>query len=96
MKTKDIKNEVVKQVIKTALQNKFAVTIANVKDSYVEKYGTAFRIKKGSMTGLDILIALAKYMKTTSNDLLSKNAENNTPGFFMLDNSLIVTDPETK
>lgn len=35
MKTKDIKNEVVKQVIKTALQNKIAVTIANVFDKSI-------------------------------------------------------------
>lgn len=99
MKTKDIKNEIVKQVIKTALQNKFKVTIAEVNGglSYVKNYGTPFRIKKGNMLGWDILFALAKHMKTTGPELLKGNTgENNTPGFFIFDKSIIVTDPETK
>lgn len=98
MKTQDIKNELVKQVVKAALQNKFKVTIANIRgENFVKAYGTPFRIKKGNMFGWDILFALAKHMKTTGPELLKGNTgENNTPGFFIFDKSIIVTDPETK
>lgn len=98
MKTQDVKNELVKQVVKAALQNKFKVTIANIRgENFVKAYGTPFRIKKGNMLGWDILFALAKHMKTTGPELLKGNTgENNTPGFFIFDKSIIVTDPETK
>ena len=93
MKTKEIKNEIVRKVIKTALQNKFVVTVANVKDTYIETYGTAFRIRKGKMLGWDILAVLAKYMNSSTKDLLGNQIESNNPHFFVLKDSLIVTDP---
>ena len=91
MKTKDIKNELVKKIVKTALQNKFAVTVANVKNA--ENGTTYFRIRKGSMLGWDIMAALAKYMGTNSKDLMGDTIDSSNPSFLIFNDSVIISDP---
>ena len=99
MKTNDIKNELVKTVVETAIKNGYRVTLAKISGdlSFVEKYGTPYRIRKSGTFGWDVLVDLSKKLKTTMQDLLKNNTgENNTPGFFVFSNSIVITDPNAK
>jgi len=94
MKLKDIKNETVKKIIKTALQNKFTVTVANIKNA--EQGTTYFRIRKGGMLGWDVIAALAKRLGTNTRGLIGNNIESTDPSFFVFDTSIIISDPKTR
>jgi len=97
MKTSEIKNNLVKEIIDAANKNGFKVTIANLSSvHYVADYGKAFyRIKKGSKTGWEIISELAKALGKLSNDdlLIGKQGNKENPNFFIFGDSIIVCDP---
>ena len=85
MKTKDIENEVVRKIVKTALQHKFTVTFIDNK----ELGGQHFRIKKQDMGGYDAFSALARYMKIPEEELNGK-VDTKHPAFIFYKDSFIV------
>lgn len=75
MKIKDIKNQTVRKLVKTALENKFPVTVVNIASlgSTYSNRDSGFRIKvkNGSMTGWDIISALAQHRSSLSKEVVN-------------------------
>lgn len=97
MRTEEIKNKIVKEIVDAANKNGFKVTVANLSSVYyVADYGKAFyRIRKGSKTGWEIISELAKALGKLSNDdlLIGKQGNKENPNFFIFGDSIIVCDP---
>ena len=85
MKAKDIENEVVRKIVKTALQHKFTVTFIDSE----ELSGQHFRMKKQNMSGYDAFAALARYMKIPEEELNGK-VDPKHPAFMFYKDSFIV------
>lgn len=97
MRTEEIKNKIVKEIVAAAIKNDFKVTVADLSNAgYAREYGKAFyRIRKGSKTGWEIISELAKALGKLSNDdlLIGKQGNKENPNFFIFGDSIIVCDP---
>lgn len=97
MKTEEIKNKIVKEIVDASIKNGFKVTVADVSGAgYAKEYGKAFyRIRKEGKGGWDIVADLAKALGKLSSDslLIGKSGDKNHPQFVVLADSIIVCDP---
>jgi len=97
MKTSEIKNKVVKEIIDAANKNGFKVTVADLSNAgYAREYGKAFyRIRKEGKGGWDIIADLAKALGKLSSDslLIGKAGDKTHPQFIVFSDSIIICDP---
>ena len=97
MRTEEIKNKIVKEIVAAAIKNDFKVTVADLSNAgYMREYGKAFyRIRKEGKGGWDVVADLAKTLgKLSINDILIGKAGDKThPQFIVLSDSIIICDP---